>query len=265
MASQTEVGHAKNLANLKLLKDIITQVGVAYNPSNALLSVASVTNLIAQCQTDYDNWANKLIDFKYQTDQREIAFEPITKLATSSNKSVQQLNEPQQTFNDVQFYVSKIHGAEKKIKSKAAVRLADPNANPPATDPAPLPPDPISTSQLSYDSILKNLDLLIQRLQVISTYAPNETELQLATLQTQFANLTALNTAAGSATNALSLARNQRNLSYYAPQTGLYDITIKIKNYLRSNSATANSAYKDATKLKFVKIVQRKKKQKTSA
>ena len=63
------------------------------------------------------------------------------------NASVQQLNEPQQTFNDVQAFVSKIHGAEKKIKAIAAVRLADPSTTPPLTDPNPLPTDPISTSQ----------------------------------------------------------------------------------------------------------------------
>jgi len=35
MASNSEVGHAKNLANLKLLKDLIAQVGAPYAPSNA--------------------------------------------------------------------------------------------------------------------------------------------------------------------------------------------------------------------------------------
>lgn len=265
MASQSETGHQKNLANLKLLHDLLTQLGATYNPTNNLLTVASVDTLIQQCQADYDTWADKLTIYKDKSNAREIAFAPVSKLVTSINASVQQLNEPKQTFNDIQSFVSKIHGADKKIKATettgtAAVRQSDPSLNPPT--PTPLPVDPISTAQLSYDSLVKNFDLLIKRLQTITTYTPNETELQIATLQTQFTNLNTVNIEAGSATNSLNLARNQRNLTFYAPQTGLYDITLKIKKYLKSNKATQD-VYSQVTKLKFVKIVQRKKKKQT--
>lgn len=259
MASQSETGHYKNLANLKLFKDFLSQLGSVYAPSNNLLKLPALTTLVSQCQTDYDAWANKLTIYKNKTDLREIAFEPIGKLVTSINASVQQLNEPQQTFNDIQAIVSKIHGADNRIKSSAASKMIDPNTPPNETEPATLPTDPISTAQLSYDSLVKNFDLLIKRLQSIPTYAPNETELKLVTLQAQYANLNLVNTDAGAATNALFIARNQRNLTFYAPQTGLYDITLKIKKYLKSNKATL-PAYSQATKFKFVKIVQRKKK-----
>ena len=262
MASSSEVGHAKNLANLKLLKDLVAQVGVAYAPSNALLSVVSVTTLIATCQTDYDNWTAKLTNYKNESDKREIAFEPIGKLVSEINASVQQFNEPQQTFNDVQALVSKIHGADNRIKKSIASKQVDPSLPIDPSNPPSLPIDPISTAQLSYDSLLKKFDLLIQRLQTITTYAPNEVDIQIATLTALFTTLTTLNLNAGSATNTLNIARNQRNLSFYAPATGLYDITIKIKQYLKSNKATKGAIYSAATKLKFVKIVQKKKKKK---
>lgn len=259
MASQSETGHYKNLANIKLFKDFLVQLGLIYNPSNNLLKIPAITTLITQCQTDYDLWVNKLTTYKNKTDLREIAFEPIAKLVTAINASVQQLNEPQQTFNDIQAIVSKIHGADNRIKTSAASKLIDPNTTSPTPDPTTLPVDPISTRQLSFDSIVKNFDLLIKRLQTITTYAPNETELKIVTLQAQYTNLNLVNTDAGSATNALFIARNQRNLTFYSPQTGLYDITIKIKKYLKSNKSTL-AAYSQATKFKFVKIVQRKKK-----
>jgi hypothetical protein len=47
MASQSEKGHAKNLANLKLLRDIIFQAGQNYSPSNELLTYTLVDSLIA--------------------------------------------------------------------------------------------------------------------------------------------------------------------------------------------------------------------------
>lgn len=260
MASQTEKGHYKNLANLKLLTDYLTQLNTGYNPSNNLLSISALNTLVTVCQTDFDNWASKLTIYKDKSDLREIAYEPINKLVTSINASVQQLNEPQQTFNDIQAFVKKIHGDVAKIKISKAAKSIDPNA-PPIVEPDPsnLPTDPISNSQQSYDSIEKNFNLLILRLQTIASYTPNETELQIATLQAQHTNIETLNLQAGAATNALDQARNQRNLSYYAPQTGLYDITLKIKKYLKSNQAL-QAEYSYVTKLKFVKIVQRKKK-----
>jgi len=264
MASQSEKGHAKNLSNIKLLKEICVQVGTAYNPMNSQLSIASQTTLISQSQTDFDNWKSAVAVFKDLSDKREIAFEPIDKLVTRVNASVQQLNEPQQTFNDIQAIVSKIHGAAAKIKASIESKISNSNNLNSSEELSAEPVDPISTSQQSYDSIQSNFDTLIKRLQQIPTYLPNEVDLQIASLITTYGILDSTNSVAGSAEIALSKSRNQRNLTFYAPQTGLYDISLKIKKYLKSNSATQNSAYKDATKLSFVKYVQKKKKKKAN-
>ena len=230
MASNSEVGHAKNLANFELLLDLITQVGAPYNPSNATLAIPAVTTTLATCTTDYKNWAAKLITFKDESDKREIGFAPLKTLVTEVNASVQQLDEPQQTFNDIQALVSKIHGADNRIKKSIASKQIDTSIPIDPSNPTPLPIDPISTAQLSYDSALKNFDLLIQRLQKITSYAPNEVDIQIATLTALYNALVILNKNAGSATNALDLARNQRNLSFYAPATGLYAITLNVCN-----------------------------------
>lgn len=239
-----------------------SQIGATYNPVNVQLKLPAITTTIANCQLGYDNWIAKLTTYKTETDKREIAFLPVDKLVTAINQSVQQLNEPQQTFNDIQAIVSKIHGSTKKIKSSNANKLIDPTIPAPIPDPTDPIVDPISTSQQSYDSIITNLDKLIKRLQTIPTYAPNENELKLTSLQTLYTSLNTVNSAAGNVDFALSLARNQRNLTFYAPQTGMYDITIKIKKYIRSNSAISPAIYGEVTKLKFVKFVQRKKKSK---
>lgn len=268
MTSQSEVGHAKNLANLKLLKDYIVQIGTTYSPINAQLTASSMTTLVTACQTSYNNWITKLTTYKDESNKREIAFEPLNKLVTTVNQSVQQLNEPQQTFDDIQAIVKKIHGDSSKIKKSTANKIMDPTTS--ALDPNKIVPiattiiDPISTSQQSYDSLITNFDKLIKRLQTIPTYIPNEIELKIVTLQTLFTNLNTLNASAGGADFALSLARNQRNLTFYAPQTGMYDLTMKAKKYMRSNKAISIAIYSEITKLKFVKIIQKKKTKKAS-
>ena len=42
MASNSEVGHAKNIANLNLLNTNIMALGATYNPSNPKLKLANL-------------------------------------------------------------------------------------------------------------------------------------------------------------------------------------------------------------------------------
>jgi len=224
MASSSETGHAKNLANLQKLIDLCTQIGSAYNPNNTQLTLTGMNTLKTGCKTDYDG-------------------------AT--------------TVDDVKSLIHKIKGYSNKIKTSTA-KTVDPNAadtNPtPTTDGAtPQADTSISTSQQSFDSLLANFDKLIQQLQGMSGYAPNEANIKLTALQTLKTNLETTNTAAITAYNKLALTRNQRNMSFYAPNTGLYDISRKVKKYIRQIFGSTNSIYHQATALKFVKIVPRRR------
>ena len=261
MAQQSEVGHAKNLANIDKLIDLITQFGIAYNPTNPQIQLSGFNTLKTLCTTDYNNWIAALTTWKADTDIREIAFEPVDKISTAISDNVKTLGVPQQTINDTAAIVSKIHGSSGKLtKADAGKIMIDPNQNPIPIDPNI--PTPISTSQQSYDSIIANFDKLIQQVQAIPSYAPNEVNIQIANLQTLLASLKTVNLNAITATNALNLARNQRNLSFYAPNTGLYDITKKAKSYIRQIYGSTSSQYHQATAIKFVKIVTKKKSKK---
>jgi hypothetical protein len=69
----------------------------------------------------------------------------------------------------------------------------------------------ISSSQLSFDNRIDNLDKLINLLGSIPEYNPNETELQVASLTTLLEDLRTKNDAAIDATTPLSNARIARN------------------------------------------------------
>lgn len=45
MASTSEVGHAKNIANLNLLNTNIIAVGTIYNPSNSKLKLTNLQSI----------------------------------------------------------------------------------------------------------------------------------------------------------------------------------------------------------------------------
>ena len=258
MASQSEVGHAKNLANIDKVIDLATQYGVTYNPTNPQITLAGLATLKTNCTTVATNLANTFVTYKNDTNTRELAYKPIDKLTTAILDNVKTLNVPQQTIDDCASLVKKIHGDATNIQANPTLnKTVVPNNDPtPINDPNA--PNTISTSQQSYDSILANLNKLLLQVQAIPSYAPNEANIQTATLTTLVANLGTANLAAITATNAYNLARNQRNLVFYAPSTGLTDIMKKVKSYTRQVYGTQSSEYHQMTAIKFVKFTVKK-------
>ncbi|MEI6062160.1 MAG: hypothetical protein WCR72_15775, partial [Bacteroidota bacterium] len=112
-------------------------------------------------------------------------------------------------------------------------------------------PKEISSSQLSFDNRLDNLDKLIQLLGSIPVYAPNERELQLPALTALYDGLVAKNTDVVAATVPLYNARITRNQVLYAPGTGLVDTAADVKSYVKSVFGAVSSQFKQVSILKF--------------
>jgi hypothetical protein len=289
MASVSEVGHAKNLANLQKLIDLVTQIGATYNPNNPQLTVANLIVLQTLCTTDYNSWLTKYTTWKSATNNREIAFKPVSKLCTQILDNVKALTIPQQTIDDVTAIVHKIQGYSNKLNKTASPTTPTgttptgggtpnptggnstqaPSSDRPIGTPVPLPnpivippPDGVSTSQQSYDSLIANFEKLLQQLQAMPSYTPNEINIKLATLQTLGTSLQTLNIAAINAINGVALARNQRNLTFYSNSTGMVDITKKVKSYIKQIEGSTSAIYHQATAIKFIKynLVNKKKK-----
>ncbi len=85
------------------------------------------------------------------------------------------------------------------------------------------------------------------------SYTPNEVDLQVATLNTLAASLALANTNVIDATTNLSNARITRDTTLYAPNTGLYDIQLEVKKYVKSVFGASSQQYKQVSKIKFTK------------
>jgi phosphatidate phosphatase PAH1 len=109
----------------------------------------------------------------------------------------------------------------------------------------------ISVSQLSFDSKIENLDKLIKLLASIPLYAPNENELKVATLTTLYTDLKTKNTAVITALAALNTALISRNEILYKPITGLVELAIAAKTYIKSIYGASSPQYTLIGKLGF--------------
>ena len=74
MASTSEVGHAKNIANLNLLNTNIAALGNIYNPSNPKLQLAYLQNLYTTAFNHQESVNNLVAPYSIAVDEREIIF-----------------------------------------------------------------------------------------------------------------------------------------------------------------------------------------------
>ena len=110
-----------------------------------------------------------------------------------------------------------------------------------------------STSQLSFDSRLKNLQDLCRFLETIPAYKPNETDLQTASISTYIQSLGSLNNAVNKTWNDLDIARVERDRLLYTENTGATDIVQSVKQYVKGVFGAKSVEYSRISGIRFVK------------
>ena len=111
----------------------------------------------------------------------------------------------------------------------------------------------VSTSQQSYDSILDNYERYVQYIAATPEYAPNEEEIKIPVLKALAVELRAKNTTCNNAKVAVDNARSARNHVLYEPLTGLVDVALDAKNYIKSLFGSTSTEYKQVAKIDFRK------------
>lgn len=235
-----ETGHAKNVANFEDFISFITAYGATYNPTKTAIKLANLNTLLTTAKADLLNVTTKTIAFNNATNARVILFEPLRPLSTRLVNAFSATDATAEMIKDAKAINRKLQGK----RAKEIQAPADPNA------PAP---NNISTSQQSYDQLIEHFTKLIELLKSEPTYTPNETELKIVTLTAQLTALKTANTNVTNAYTAVSNARIARDKTLYKEQTGLYDITGDVKNYVKSLFGATAPEYKQISKIKFTK------------
>ena len=107
---------------------------------------------------------------------------------------------------------------------------------------------------MSYDSRIANLETITTQFASHPEYAPNETEIQIASLQTYHQTLETMSGLVNSAGNALITARKDRNNILYFNDTNIIQLIRDIKSYLKSLGQAGEPYYKALVKLQFKDI-----------
>jgi len=238
-----ETGHAKNMANFDELLTVVIGYGTIYKPSKSSILLPALQTLATNARNALAAVNIAAASYHTAVANREVAFSTLGKLCTRILNAIKATDTTEQIDDNAKSLVRKIQGtralqpaaiaAEKASTSETVVAKTN------------------SSSQMGFDTRLDNFDKLIKLLIGITLYAPNEADIKTAALTTLYNDLKAKNTAVVTAAVALSNARIARNDIFYKTNIGLVDLTLDIKNYVRSLYGVGSPQLKQLTKLSF--------------
>lgn len=236
----SETGHARNAANLGQAIAFVTSYGATYNPTNSALTIAALGAKKTAADGSIDDVTAAMGPYKMVVNDRQEKFEGIRKRTTRAINALEASGASQKDVDDARTFKRKLDGA------RAKTLVDDPNTDEDESEGN-------SVSQQSYVQLVEHLDNFIQVLIDSGSYAPNETDIQIATLQAYSADLKAANDAVANAIPPLSNARIARNEILYAEGTGLVDIALLVKKYVKSVFGADSPQYKQISGLKFTR------------
>ena len=245
MTNTSETGHAKNVTNLESLITSIIALETSYNPSRDSIKLTSLQTLLT-ASTESLNAVNiAQAAYSNAVAARKVAFEPFSKLITRVMNSLKASGAPTQVVQSARTIVRKLQGRRASAKiteeEKKALEAEGKEVN------------QISASQMSFDNRIENFDRLIMLLSSIPLYNPNEAELKVETLKALHNQLKEKNTEVILPIVQLSNSRIARNKILYSENTGLVDVALDSKTYIKSIFGATSPQYKQISKLRFIR------------
>lgn len=245
MTNTSETGHAKNVTNLESLITSIIALETSYNPSRDSIKLPALQALLT-ASTESLNAVNiAQAAYSNAVAARKVAFEPFSKLITRVMNSLKASGASTQVVQSARTIVRKLQGRRASAKiteeEKKALEAEGKEVN------------QISASQMSFDNRIENFDRLIMLLSSIPLYNPNEEELKVETLKALHNQLKEKNSEVILPIVQLSNSRMTRNKILYSENTGLVDVALDSKTYIKSIFGATSPQYKQISKLRFIR------------
>ena len=236
MPSTSEVGHAKNVANLQKLTEQVN-VYTLYNPPVDNLKVTNLQTLYTTASTKLTEVEDKRNANKNAIALRQTAFENLKSTCTKIINHLEILGLPQGTIDQAKSLNRTIQGGQKKTETPSVEGGETPKT--------------VSTSRQSYTQQAENFGILLQSLSTIPTYTPNEDNLKLVNLNTYKDSLVNSTQAVDQTEAELNNKLIERDNILYADGTGLYSIAQNVKKYVKSLYGATSPEYTNVSSIKF--------------
>jgi len=248
MKNLTETDNAKNIANFNELVSKVIEYGDSYNPSKVTVQLIALQALSEKADIAMKKVNSTLAVFRVASVARGLYFEPLNNLTSRVLLSLRSAANTPQIIESVKSIIRKIHGQRQPATTKKAAHEIKKSSNEVQVS------YNISTSQINYNNRLEYFDKLIQLLETIPNYSPNQEDIKASSLRTLLNAIKIKNDAAGIAEEALVNARIARNELLYKPGSGMYTVASDIKSTVKSLYGSTSVQYKQIARLPFKTI-----------
>lgn len=242
MTSTVESGHARLISNFRRLGQSVMKIP-EFKPSNPDLLPEALQLLADKSQKAMDETANAAIAYRAAVKAREKAFEPLGTFTTRVCNTLKVSDKEGKSYEIARTYQRKIQGKRVNAKRTEDQQKADAESG--------LVYNQVSSSQMSFDSMVENFGMLVKLAVSLASYQPNEKDLQKESLNARLEDLKSKNAAVVSAASDLFKARAKRNEMLYKEMTGLVDRALDTKTYLKAAFGTKSSYYLEVAGLTF--------------
>jgi hypothetical protein len=235
MASTSETGHDVNLANYRLIIDGIN-IFPSYSPISIKIQKISMETQWTNAVAMHSSYLAKLAETKGPINEREIIFNDLRKLVPRVNNMFAASDANDEVKKDVYGLVKKILGRGVLIKY-----LED----------GKIDPKWISNSQQSYVKKTGNFEQMVNILALDPNYNPNEDILKIANLQTVLGELQNKNESIGGIIVHANEFRLKRDHLLYDLKTGIVDVSLQCKRYMKALFGANSPEAKSITSIKI--------------
>jgi len=211
------------------------------------LKIESMQSALEQAKVQLQAFYTAQAAMKLAVAQRETAFDGFGKKITRVQNTLKASGSSDALDEKAHALVVQMRGRRKSVAPKAAGETS-------TSTTAVAEADVRSTSHQSYENRVVHLDQFLKLLENVPDYAPSESELTAQGLESWKGELQGVNTQVMHAHTVLGSARTERDQALYATRSGLVDLAMDCKSYLRAALGSDHPVVRSVGRLKFIRI-----------
>jgi len=244
--STNQTGHEQNVVNLGVIITRVNTFQTGYNPFRVEFTIPNLSELKTRGEDVITSWNLADNVFKKSIAARTLAFSDFDSLITRSINTLRISGASEQTIEQAETLVRELRGGRASDKPTEE-EIAQAKAN----------GDNLSQNVLhnsTFDSKIENFKKYVQFLGLVDEYKPNEADLRIEALTAKYNLLKTANDNYNSTDAALNATRLARNSVLYTKTTGLVDISLGVKLYVKSAYGASSPEYKTISDIQFTKL-----------
>ena len=239
MASTSETGYAKQLAEFEDFTNLLSALGELYAPPKPELQLANLQGQLNAGKAAMREISVAAPPYSAAVDKQNLAFKFLKDRITRSLTYYKVVILDPAEIDTAKNLADKIRGVPGKAKTAA-------------TDDATASKR-ISQSQQSYDSQIENLKQYIDVLTASGVYSNPGNGISIDDLNQMLSEMEATNAVVAEAKIPLDVARKKRDVIFYEPVTGIADLALNAKRYVKATVPKSNPHYNELTSIVFKK------------